>query len=212
MKTLFYIVGLVLVLVTCTRCASTPRNKLTDPTHRVAVDNAGIEAKHFVQIVNALKENGRFIIVDRSRGFEAILKEQEREHKDMPDRFADREKYALWARVFGLGAIIIAHADCTVKSGFFKKNYPHCREYLSMIDARSGEVISSASAEENGDSDDYMDLAPSWDSVVSDLVDNVPDSYEANKDHKRLLDYKELAAEEAQRMREKNAREPASKE
>lgn len=203
--------ALTLVGVSTLTGCSTARTKWTDPTLRIAIDPSGIEAKHYAKIQNALHRNGRFIVVDRGQGFDAILKEQQLEHKDMSDRFVDTEKYAIWARVLGIGSVVIAHADCTVKDGWFSHNFPVCSEYLAIVDARTGQVLATAEGEAKGDSYDYMDRAPSWDDVVDQLADNFPKNYEPNKDHQMLRDYKALAGEEAQRMREKNARDLAGK-
>lgn len=188
-------------------CSSVPRNRLTDPTYRIAVDPTGLEAKHYVRIVQALRKSNKFIVVDRGQGFDSIVKEQNLEHVQMSDRFKDTEKYALWARILGIGSVIIGHTDCIVKDGWFKHAYVRCHQFLSAIDARTGEVLSSSEADSEGNSYDYAELAPSWQDATDDLVNNFPKNYEDNHEHEILRNYHEVAGEEALRMKEKQARQ-----
>lgn len=199
---------------TLTGCA-TARTKWTDKTMRVMIDPEGIDADHYVRIQQALVESGKWVVVDRSQGYNAIQKEQEREHRNQTDRFLDREKFAHWGKLYGVGGIVVAHAQCQVRDGWlFKHNYPKCQQYLAIVDSNSGEVISAVKDEVEGGSYDY-ELAPSWDDIVAKLNAAFPGHFEPNRDEKPLRDYKDLSKEEATRQKEivagKNAeRTPAT--
>lgn len=182
-------------------CSSLPRNKWTDKSMRVMIDPEGVDAKHYVRVQQALVASGKYVVVDRGMGYNAIKKEQEREHRENTDRFMDREKYAHWGKLYGVGAVVVAHAQCTTKDGWFKHAYPFCRQYLAIVDSNTGEVIATAEEESEGSSYDY-DLAPSWEDAVAKLNDAYPSHFEPNKDHKALRDYKDLSQEEATRQRE----------
>lgn len=202
--------ALVMVGSSVTGC-STARTKWTDKTMRVMIDPDGIDANHYVKIQQALVESGKWVVVDRGMGYNAIQKEQEREHRFQTDRFLDKEKFAHWGKLYGVGGIVVAHAQCQVKDGWFlKKNYPHCQQYLAIVDTNSGEVISAVQDEADGGSYDYQ-LAPSWDDIVAKLNSAFPSHFVSNKDEKPLRDYKELSQEEATRQKEVVAgRAPAS--
>lgn len=216
MKNLFCIMTLVATIVgisTLSGC-STARTKWTDKTMRVMIDPDGVDANHYVKIQQALVESGKWVVVDRGMGYDAIRKEQEREHRNQSDRFLDREKFAHWGKLYGVGGIVVAHAQCQVKDGWFlKKNYPHCAQYLAIVDSNSGEVITAVQDEADGGSYDYQ-IAPSWDDIVAKLNSAFPSHFIPNKDDKILRDYKDLSQEEATRQKEELAkqqtREPAS--
>lgn len=195
---------------TVTGCA-TARTKWTDKTMRVMIDPDGVEADHYVRIQEALVSSGKWVVVDRGMGYNAIQKEQEREHRGQSDRFLDREKFAHWGKLYGVGGIVVAHAQCQVKDGWFiKKNYPHCQQYLAIVDTNSGEVISAVQDEVDGGSYDYQ-LAPSWEEIVAKLNNAFPTHFETNKDDKILRDYKDVSQEEATRQKEVvSGRVPAS--
>lgn len=199
----------VIGVSTLTGCA-TPRTKWTDPTMRILIDPTNISAAHYARIRQALHQNNRFIVVDRADGYKAVIEEQEREHRSQSDRFMDKEKYAIWGRVYGVGAVVVANAQCITRDGWFKHAYNHCRQSLAIVDARTSQVIAVGEAEADSGSYTYNE-APEWDEAVDKLVDNFPKNYEPNKDHQILRDYKDEAGEEAQRQKERLARETAGK-
>lgn len=209
MKNLMIGMTLAAVIVgvsTISGCA-TARTKWTDKTMRVMIDPDGIDANHYVKIQQALVDSGKWVVVDRGMGYNAIQKEQEREHRYETDRFLDREKFAHWGKLYGVGGIVVAHAQCQVKDGWImKKNYPHCQQYLSIVDTNSGEVIAAVQDEADGGSYDYQ-MAPSWDDIVAKLNNAFPSHFEPNKDEKSLRDYKDLSQEEATRQREELAKQ-----
>lgn len=198
---IYFIVFIITISTLSSGCSSVRRTKFTDPVMRIAIDPTGIDANNYVRIQQALSETGKWIIVDRSLAFEAIIKEQQRQHRDMSDRFMDKEKYAIFGRLLGVGGIITAHNQCVLKKGFWKKDYPVCRQYIAIVSTTSGEVIATAEGQSEGGSYEYT-LAPSWQDVADKLADNYPSHYEENKDHRILKDYKNLSAEEALRQKE----------
>lgn len=204
------IVAAVLVGTSLITGCATPRTRWTDKTMRVLINPEGISANHYVKIQQALTESGKWVVVDRGMAYDAIKKEQEREHREQSDRFLDREKFAHWGKLYGVGGIVVAHAQCTTKDGWFKHAYPVCHQYLAIVDSNTGEVIATAKDEAEGSSYDY-DLAPEWEDIVAKLNKAYPENYEPNKDHKILRDYKDLSQEEATRQREKLAQENAEK-
>jgi hypothetical protein len=206
MKTLLrWIIALGVIGVTGTGCSHMPeRTKFSDKSMRVVVDPEGIDANNYVRIQQALVASGKWIVLDRSLAFKAIQAEQYRLHRSMNDRFEDREKYAIWGRMLGAGGVVVAHTQCQVKSGFWS-HYSHCQQSLQLVDSNTTEVIDSAEGDEDSSSDEY-ELAPSWRGIVAELNDNYPKRFEKNKDTQILLDYKDLAKEEA--IRQKEAQRP----
>ena len=201
--------AIIVGVSTLTGCGHA-RTKLTDAQHRIAIDPTGLSARQYVRFQQALVASGKWIVVDRAMGMDAVMKEQNKEHVAQPERFADMQKYALWKEMMGIGAVAIGHADCFTKSGWlFKKNYNHCRLYGAIINTSTGEVMSTAEDEADTDSYEYR-MAPEWNDLVSKLNDNFPKNFERNKDEQSLRDYQELAKEKAQRTKEELAKNPAA--
>lgn len=192
-------------LVVFTGCASQPRTQWTDKTMRVMIDPDSISADHHVAIQKALVQSGKWFVVDRAQGYQALKAEQERLHRDEQDRYADREKYAHWGKMYGVGGIVVAAAQCKKKQGFFFGGWSLvCKQYLSIVDSNTGEVI--AAIDDENDSSD-AEFVPGWEDAVAKLNSAYPDSFKSHKTSERLENYKDLSAEEAQRQRE---RTPAS--
>lgn len=202
----FLSIGLILSVSTIfASCASAPRTKWTDKTMRVMIDPDSISADHHVAIQKALVESGKWFVVDRAKGYQALKAEQERLHRDEEDRYADREKYAHWGKMYGVGGIVVAAAQCKKKQGFFFGGWSLvCKQYLSIVDANTGEVIAAIEEENSSDS---VEIVPTWDDAVAKLNSAYPDAYKAMQTSERIENYKELSAEEAQRARE---RKPAN--
>lgn len=197
-KLLSLLVGFSVIASGC----ATPRTRWTDKTMRVMIDPDGIEANHYVRIQQALVASGKWVVIDRGQGFQAMQKEQEREHRYQADRFLDREKFSQWGKMYGVGGIVVAHAQCQVRDGWaLHKNYPHCQQYLAVVDSNSGEVISAVEDEADGGSQEFQ-IAPSWEEIVAKLNSAFPSHFEPNRDEKSLRDYKDLSQEEAQRQKE----------
>lgn len=184
-------------------CASQKRTKWTDKTMRVMIDPDSISAEHYVKISSALVRSGKFVVVDRSAGFNAIKREQERTHRHDVDRFADREKYAHWGKLYGVGGVVVAHADCHHREGTFTGRYKLCKQYVAIMDTNTAEVIAVAEGESDGDAGD--DTVP-WDDVVADLEVAYPKYFEKDRTEAKLEEYKQLSKEEALRTKEEQAR------
>lgn len=202
LRTLWY-VSLPIFGLTLSGCAGkTPRTRWTDKTMRVAIDPASIDANNYVRIQQALVESGKWVVVDRAMAFNAIRHEQERLHRTDSDRFADREKFAIWGRMLGVGGVVVAHAQCSSKGSFWTEaRYQHCHQFLSIVDSNSGEVIATSENEEDGATSEES-IAPPWDETVARLNAAYPKHFEPRRDQKPLEEYRALAAEEAQRQKE----------
>lgn len=196
MKTVIYLVILSVVI----GCASSPRNKWTDPVGRILIDPDSISAEHYVLIQRALVDSGKWFVVDRSKGYKAIKAEQERLHRDESDRFDDREKFSRWGKLFGVGGVIVASAQCKKEQGWLiGRWYNHCRQFLSLIDTNTGEVIAAV---ENEAESKEAEFYPPWDDAVAKLNSAYPKSFEF-KTTKRMEDYKDLVEEESVRQKER---------
>lgn len=182
-------------------CSSVPRTKFTDKTMRVMVDPEGVDAANYVRIEQALVGSEKWTVVDRGQGFSAIKKEQERSQRDEADRFSDREKWAHWSKLYGVGGVVSAHVQCQQKRGFFGGLYLHCTQSLAIMDSNTGEVIAAVSKDANSDRNEY-ELAPSWEDTVVALNDAYPAKFHESKDTRILEDYRQVSKEEAQRRRE----------
>lgn len=193
-----------------TGCA-TPRTKWTDKTMRIFIDPHSINADDYVRIQQALVASGKWVVVDRAFAFRAIKAELQRTHRTEADMYMDKEKYAIWGRLFGVGGVIVAHTQCQIKHGFFAGKYGHCQQFLSIVDTNTGEVIATAEGDNDSPSYEY-EIAPSWEDVVADLNSAYPSHFEKNKDTEILEDYKKLSEEEAIRQKEHVVREKIASE
>ncbi len=192
---------LIIAAITLAGCASTPRTKFTDKTMRVMIDPDSIAAEHHVLIQRAMVEHGRFFVVDRSKGFKAIKSEQDRTHRTEEDRYADREKFSHYGKLYGVGGVIVAAAQCRKEQGWLVGRwYQRCKQFLSLADSNTGEIIVAV---ENLAESDEAEFVPPWDDIVAKLNDAYPAAFAEFKTSRRLEDYKDLSAEEAQRARER---------
>ena len=150
-------------------------------------------------------------MIDRAQGMQAVIKEQERLHRNQTDRFEDKEKWAHWGKLYGVGAIVVAHAQCYKNKTWWNntqsRNY--CQQFLSLVDANTGEVI--VAVEGANDAPDTIEaqfqVAPDWDEVTQKFVESYPKEYVPRSYAESLQNYQGLSAEEAQRQKE---RQPAS--
>ena len=126
----------------------------------VHVPPDSIPADHHVMIQQALVDSGKWFVVDRSSGFKAIKSEQQRLHRDEADRYEDREKWAHWGKMYGVGGIVVAQAQCKKEQGWLLGRwYQVCRQFLSIVDANTGEVITAI---QNDAESDEADFFPKW--------------------------------------------------
>lgn len=206
MRNIMSITFLIAVLVLSACATKIPRNKYTDKNTRIMIDPDSIPSQHYVRIQTALVKSGKFAVIDRAQGMQAVLKEQERLHRDQMDRFEDKEKWAHWGKLYGVGAIVVAHVQCYKDKTWWNnaqyRNY--CQQFLSLVDANTGEVIVAVEGENDApDAIEYQfQVAPDWDKVVRSFVDDYPKEYVPHSYAETLQNYQTLSAEEAQRQRE----------
>lgn len=199
-----------------TGCSSTPRTKWSDKSMRVMIDPDSIDEENYVQVLQALVQSEKFTVVDRSRGWKAAKKEQERLHQGSEaGRYEDKEKWAHWAKLYGVGAIVVANAQCQKANAFLSqtKTKLYCMQHLHMVDANTGEVIVAADGDNDGPSTYGREyIMPDWNEVVGKLVESYPKNYTSQAYTKEVLDYQALSKEHAQRQRERQEAErtPAS--
>jgi hypothetical protein len=145
--------------------------KWTAPEMRIAVYAPDLQDVSVAQVQDALQSTGRFWIVSRGAGLKAIFDEQNMLHRDSHDRFENKEKWAHWGKAHGVGAVILAQDRCHTVADWSGHYSLRCQQSLSMIDASTGELISSAVEIVDGT---YDRLPPSWDESVEKLVKHIP--------------------------------------
>ena len=182
------------------------RTRFTDKNMRVMIDPDSLSESDYVRVQKALVENGAFAVIDRGAGMRAIKKEQERLHRDEPDRFSDREKWAHWGRLYGVGAIVVGHIQCFNQQSFWNPQnvVRKCDQFLSLMDANTGEVITAVDgkAEAPAVVEGGIPASPSWDEVVNNLVAHYPKNFEFKPYSKSIVEYQDLSEEHARRQRE----------
>lgn len=196
---------LLILVPMITNCASKPRNKFSDPSMRVMVDPEGIPARDYIRVVSALKKSGKWFVVDRRDALRAIFKEQKMIHRTHPDKFKDEEKYSIWGRLYGVGGVVIAHADCMRKDSFWIGYHTVCKQNLAIVSANSGEVIATAETDNNDAEFNYsgdIQIGSDWTDAVSELNDNFPKNYEKLKYSDDMMLFRDEAKEEAVRQKE----------
>lgn len=189
-------------------CASAPekRTKYSDPVMRIMVDPESVPTTQYTRLIQALVECGKWNVVDRAQGWQAIKAEQERMHRTEGDRYDASQKYAMWGKMFGVGGVIVANAQCEQHgTAFFHTPYIKCMQHLNLIDANTGEVITSISHFQEGEKNQLY-IAPPWDEAVEKLNKAFPARFAENKKTERLKQF-EL---EAQRHAEEQKRKISS--
>lgn len=197
----------VFAMLLMSGCA-TERTKYSDKNLRVAIDNESIDYQQYVSLEHSLVSSENFIVVDRSSGLKAVEREQERLHQDQPDRFADREKFAHWGKLYGVGAVIVANVQCADKPSFWNQQVykQHCQQFLTMFDANTGEAIISVKDEPSGDRQETLP----WTNAVEKLVEAYPRFFEDHPDHPRLVQYKDESERLAKEHQSELGRAPAA--
>lgn len=195
----------ILVLTGCAG-KQIERSKWTDKNFRVMIDPVGLDANQYARLQQALVQTDHFVVVDRARGLNAIRREQENLHRQDVDRYEDQEKWALWGKLYGVGAVVVAQSQCYKVTHVWdaSKTKSRCQQFVSMIDANTGVVIASASGESDSAAtmDSYAQLSPDWEDVVEDLVKRYPKYFENKSYAKPLETYRGIAQEEATRQKE----------
>lgn len=192
------------VLGTVATGCATARTRYSDPVMRVMIDPDSIEEMHYTRVQKALVTSGKWTVVDRGAAYQAVKKEQERQHRDDSSRFESKEKWAHWGKLYGVGGIVAAQAQCEVVSRFWSSSPTlRCLQYLAVVDARTGEVITAVENESDDGKTFYgeMRIAPSWDETVDMLNKAFPKYFESDKRHDRLIKY-QAESEELAKQKE----------
>lgn len=199
---------LILMLVSLSACSSGPvrktekMEKWTAPEMRVAVYAPYTSEMAQAQIEEAIQMTGKFWIVSRGDGLDAIFKEQEMTHREQMDRFENREKWAHWGKAHGVGAIIFGREKCNEVISFGGGIFKRCQQSLSMIDATSGEILATALEIADGEVDG---LAPSWNEVSDKLMKRIPKMWVEKVYEGRAAERQIASEEHGKSMQKKHA-------
>lgn len=196
------IIFLILVFILSLSCSHEEyRTRFTDKNMRLMIDPASISVENYVRLQTALVQQQMWTVLDRKSGLEAIKKEQENLHVNEPNRFADKEKWAQWGKLYGVGAVIVGHTQCFFKERIFTfkpKGY-WCDQMLNLIDANTGEVLLGV---EDGQYTDGPEVAPDWKEIAQKLADIYPKKFESHPISESLETYKLESEETAKRVKE----------
>ena len=168
---------------------------------RIMVDPASINPENYARIQTALVQQEMWTVLDRLSGLQAIKHEQEELHRTSTDRYDDKEKYSHWGKLYGVGAVIVAHTQCFRKATFWNpqgNNY-YCSQFLNLVDANSGEVLIGV---EGGEWAEAQNVAPDWKEVVQKLAEAYPKNFGREPSSERIDLYKKESQEAAVRQKE----------
>lgn len=200
MRTVLLLLG-VLVLSACSTTKKIERTKFSDKNMRVMVFHENLPSDEYVRLNSAVIRSNRFVVIDRARGFEAIKAEQDMIHKQMPDRFDNKQKFAHYGKLYGVGAVLVGHIQCS--RAFHRWSggaYQKCYQAINMIDSNTGEIVAGVESEQFDL--DYSDTSD-WMDTVDTLVAKYPKYFEEDKRHPKLIEYEEVSKEEATRVIER---------
>lgn len=186
----------LVILFAASGCASRQvslATKYNSPVMRVAIDADSIDRDQYARLQTALIQSNKFIVVDRGNGFRAVQKEQSMLHEDQPERFSNREKYARWGKLYGVGGVITVNVQCERRSAFTSGYYNRCLQNISLIDATSGEVL--ASVEQYQDSESGWNAIPAWTDTVNAFNKSIPAKFGHNEEAE-LVAYKDAIEKE----------------
>ncbi|MGK5088738.1 hypothetical protein WDW86_14365 [Bdellovibrionota bacterium FG-2] len=186
--------GALLATLVISGCATT-RSKTTDPAHRIFLDSESLNETSYVNLQATLTKSGKWIVVDRKRGIAAIKNEQDLILSREPERFDNREKYALLGKLHSVGAVVVGHETCNRFYNWLGHMALNCQQYATVIDANTGEVLAAAQSTKKTGEDM---LPPSWDDTVESLNDSFPTEWAENISSK-LEQYRAIAEENAQK-------------
>jgi len=189
------IIGL---LLSFTSGCATSRTRYSDAQMRIAIDARSIDKKHHDKLLTAVKSGEReWQVIDRAAGFRFTIEEQDREHgKKTADRFLAEDKYAHWGKLYGVGAVLIASAECQDQKGLFNSRYMRCDQHLRLVSTRTGEVIIAVSYTEDGPTArTYHKLrSPEWNEIVEKMNEVYPEKFETNEINDELKEYRTESA------------------
>lgn len=193
--------SLVLAFLISSCSTNEPRTRYSDKNMRIMLYPDTISADHFARIQTSLVRSDVWSVLDRSQGLKAVKKEQDTIHRSESDRYDDREKYAHWGKLYGVGAIVVAHAQCTNKANKWNVSElrTYCQQFLNLVDSNTGEVVLGVEAE----SDAEYGMTPDWNEVTKKLADEYPKYFTKEKVTERLERYKEESKERAIREKDK---------
>lgn len=192
-------------------CSSNPiRTKWADKNMRILIDSDSVTTDDYVSIQTALVKEGRFMVVDRNLGYKAIKTEQERQHRTESDRYEDKQKWSHWGKLYGVGAIVVAHSQCARTQTFFSlsRYVNQCKQYLSIVDANTGEIIAAVDNETempaggNNYGSESFSAPVDWTVTVQKFVDAYPKDYKPEYYSDGVIRYQQQSQEEAQKQRE----------
>lgn len=194
---------LIFISVVFASCSSNPdkfRTRFTDKNMRLMIDPASITTDNYVRLQTALVQTEMWTVLDRKSGLKAIKKEQEDLHKVEADRYSDKEKFAHWGKLYGVGAVVVGHTQCFYKKSVWKPQGQYtCDLLINLVDANTGEVVLGV---EDSQQTDGPSVAPDWKNVVEKLADAYPKTFERVPSSERLETYKLESEESAKRTQE----------
>ena len=173
----------LLSVVVLSGCA-TARTKQSDPIMRVAIDPQDMTQGQVMRLQASLMRQGAFQVVDRGRGFNAAKNEQEMERKSEGHRFGSPEKYAEWGKLYGVGGVIVANADCSQRITIGGSIYFVCQEQIVLYDATTGQVM--AASEAQAETSENVP-SPGWLEAVEKLAEAYPSKMvDSNNPHQTI--------------------------
>lgn len=194
-------ISILLILASCS--SNKPRTKWTDKNMRVMIDPMSLESVDYVRLQAALVTSKKWAVIDRAKAFSAIKKEQEMLHRKNVDRFDDKQKWAQWGKLYGIGGVIVANVKCHRVRSFWNSGrlVSSCNQFLSIVDANTAEVITAIEDEQKID----INSRPSWTEIVEKFNDSYPDDYKPKIYNEGIEEYKAVSEEEAIRQKEEKA-------
>lgn len=211
---IFNLVAGLVVAAGLAGCA-TPRTTSTDPAMRIFVDADSLDKKNLPRLKAALQESGKWIVIDRDAGYNAMNKEQDRQYKDSENRIDQKERYAIFGKQYGVGGVITASSQCSSSRRFWadQKDFD-CIQNLQVMDAKTGEILATAEGLATDGSFFFaeMNIAPSWTETVEKLNANYPKYFEKIKKSEIILAREHEAELATQKINsEKDAPKEASR-
>lgn len=175
------------------------RTKNSDAQLRIALDSYKVDGENYTAISRELLDTGKFVVVDRGRGFKAVKAEQSMENVDERDRFAPNGRYAEYGKLYGVGSVVVASGNCDYKDRLFGSNW-RCVVQLSLYHAVTGELLIAVTDHTTAKNGHEID----WHDVVEKLVDRYPEYFETSMKTERLLWHEQQLAIKAKEMEEIN--------
>jgi len=191
-------------------CASTPNTKWNDKNMRVMIDPDSVDQKQYNKVLAAVMRLNKFTVVARGRGFKAVQREQERLHgEDTEHRYSDREKWAHWGELYGVGAIIVPTVNCrATQHAIGVHNYNSCEQFLRIVDANTGQILVMVEGENEAD---RMSMAPDWNEVAYNLHELYHEYDKELHYSEKLIAYQEASARSAAQYRQARKSRAAAK-